>query len=358
MKLRGRVTPIGLDVGGRWVKAVQLRGREGRWQVVAASRFPRTSEGGALSAEEAKRIGEVLSRQGFVGTAVVTAIPASQQVAAGVQLPPGDSAPLDQIALTQLAEAARVSPEQLTATWWEGTSSKPGERTGLAVGAKRKDIEALMTSFEAGGMEPVAVDVRGCAIARACQSLLEAPPAMTAIVDLGDTQALLVVVHQGRPVYERSLADAGMGALARTMMGQLEIDAELSQYVLARIGLGPAPRQGEGVPVWELVEDAHELISEHVAALAREVQLSLSYAAGSASAEPATKLLLCGGGAAVPGLRDKLAQATSANVQLARLADVATLWAGLDADAGGASMITAAGMAMNNPGARAVEVRA
>jgi Tfp pilus assembly PilM family ATPase len=304
------------------------------------------------------RITSVLSRQGFTGSEVIIAVPSGQQLATSVRLPPKESpAPVDQLALAQLAETARVSPDQLIATWWEGTSGKDGERTGLAVGAKRKDLDAFLDSIEAGGLTPVAADVRGCALGRACSALLEPAPALTAIIDLGEVEALLVVMHLGRPVYERALSESGMGALSRALCAELEIEPELSHYVLARIGLGPAPRAGEGVPVWELVEDAQEIIGEHVAALAKEVQVSLSYAAGSGGSDLTPRVLLTGGGAGMPALADKVASMLSAPVRVATLPDLAQIPKGLDPEAMGPSMVTAAGMAMNDPRTAAVEVR-
>src|SRR5947209_16612896 len=74
-------TPIGIDVGSRYVKAVQLdkaTTAAGRLRVAAAAIFPRSEPGTAIARPEVRRLGDVLYRHGFTGSAVVLAVPADR----------------------------------------------------------------------------------------------------------------------------------------------------------------------------------------------------------------------------------------------------------------------------------------
>src|SRR5262245_56752970 len=87
---RSSTSPIGLDIVARQVKAVQLKqtGNDGgaAWRLCAMASIPRSAEGD-VSAEEAKRIADVLDRRGFRGCEVVLAVPSEKLLATNLELP-------------------------------------------------------------------------------------------------------------------------------------------------------------------------------------------------------------------------------------------------------------------------------
>ena len=92
-RTRGR-TAIGIDVGSRTVKAIQLagrRGREARCRVVAAAIFPRTDLAafdGSIRESEVRALAERLGRIGFAGERIVLAAPSEALLQSVLELPP------------------------------------------------------------------------------------------------------------------------------------------------------------------------------------------------------------------------------------------------------------------------------
>ena len=81
-------SPIGLDIGRRCVKAVQLMRAKTGWRIAAAAVLERKTEDALLNAEEAERLCDVLHRQGFRGGDVVIAAPGRALRAEVLELPP------------------------------------------------------------------------------------------------------------------------------------------------------------------------------------------------------------------------------------------------------------------------------
>src|SRR3954469_4436858 len=87
---RGR-TPIGLDLGARRVKAIQLEHGPDGPRVAAAAVAPRAGSGAGgsiVTAAEVAGLSDLLYRTGFEGWDVVLAAPAGALVTAVLELPP------------------------------------------------------------------------------------------------------------------------------------------------------------------------------------------------------------------------------------------------------------------------------
>ncbi len=369
--LVSRLTPIGLDIGAQWIKAVQLRvTRGGGRRVVAASRFARSAGLAANGAPdvapdsaECRRIGEVLARQGFIGRRVVIGTPAARQLVAPVRLPPaGSGAPLGLIARAQLAESGRCDADSLLAAWWPlpepartaGQPGQPGDApiSALAVGAMLRDVDSAIDQLEAGGLEVAACDAEVSAIARACEPLLESPPSVSAVLSLGFRSASLSVLCGDTPVYHRLLPDLAVGLLQASLCESLKIEHDIAGYVLTETGAAsePAGPGGAGEPAaqrWEGALDARELVRRAVATMAQEIRVSLSYTAGQHPGSETARVLVIGGGAMIPGLPGVLAEETGLAARRVSLRDLAHCPPELAGLAGDAGLVAACGMALD-----------
>lgn len=82
-------SPIGIDVSGRFMNAVQLT-RHGRgWRIDAASSVPRSDAAMPLTVEELSRLASMLYRQGFRGGGIVMAVPTERLVTGMLELADG-----------------------------------------------------------------------------------------------------------------------------------------------------------------------------------------------------------------------------------------------------------------------------
>ena len=121
MKLSRRksFSPIGVDVDGRSIAAVQLSLTGEGFQIEAATVLGRIGSQFPPEQPELHRLSEVLARQGFQGKKLVLGVPSDQVLASMLDLPPaGSGAPLEQIARIELARIHKCEPADLELAMW------------------------------------------------------------------------------------------------------------------------------------------------------------------------------------------------------------------------------------------------
>ena len=384
MRWSGRKSqgPIGLDIGSRYIKAVQVS-RAGRSvNVTAAMAIPRFKDGGPLEHEEASRLAEVLYRQGFEGRRVVLAAPGESLLVGTLSVPPKQSgAPVDQIARMELARMHKHDPMSFELVHWElpttGSSGGKGAATSvMAAACPHVETEALLDLFESTGLEVVGLDVSWLALARACTPMF-APPAedkktaetqakTVAILDIGWRTARVIVLRNDVIIFERVLTEGGLCKLRDTLKNQLQLDDNATDFLLRDVGCSPPQRDAsesdrrvadrrasdrrasdqQASADDDAFKEPRRLITVHFAALLEELKVSLSYAVQQFRGEGIDKLVLCGGGGAIPGLPQQLHEAFQFDVISADVAQLATCPHGLERFCGSTVLTAALGLAL------------
>lgn len=344
-------SPIGLDIGSRRVKAVQLAGSGAKARVVAAACIDRLTPGAVLTPQEAERISGTLRRRGFSGQSVVAAVPLDRLVSGTLELPPKASgAPLEQIARQELARAGKCDPGRMEFGWWElPGAGRPGEGThALAMGCRHEDSEPFLEALESGGLECLALDAAPVALARALAPCVGAPPELTVVVEIGFSAVQVMILH-GRPstlVYERLMRELGVRAVQKRMEEQLGGDGELSEYLLRSVGC----EQGVDAPGLEQQQEARGIVAQHAELVANELRVSVSYAQRRFGGQVA-KVLLTGGGADIPGFADRVMTRLEMEGRCVR-ADTLAAWNSDFGDAAGPAGLVAMGLALHSDNER------
>ncbi|HXE55665.1 MAG TPA: pilus assembly protein PilM [Tepidisphaeraceae bacterium] len=338
-------TPIGLDIGARHVKAVQLERAHGpsEWRLAAAALFPRTSVGTPLESEELRQITDVLDRRGFHGNRIVVPIPADKLIGGVLEIPSRTSAvPVDQIARMEVARTHRCPPDSFEMGCWDLPAPARAKSTSqvMTVGCAHAEAEKLLSSFESHGFEVTALDVRSCALSRAAAARVNVESGISAILDLGWDSAMVVMLYGGAIVYSRALADAGTRSLHESLHKTLALDFEVSDYLLSQVGLSSSNRPDDATAI-ELPADARKLLAGYVDSIVQELNVSFSYVSHEYPETPLARLLLSGSGAAMPGLRDHLKTALSVEVSGIAPPDVVECPPGLQ-ELGSSPALTAA----------------
>ncbi len=88
------------------------------------------------------------------------------------------------------------------------------------------------------------------------------------------------------------------------------------------------------------------MVTAHFDALKCELQVSLSYAVQQVRGEGVSRVLLAGGGGAIPGLGDRLAESLAVEVATADVTALAQCPPGLERLGGSAVLAAALGLAM------------
>lgn len=375
---RQKLSPIGLDVGSRAVKAVQLSGAPGAWSLAAATLIPRSprqqtepevpsvdsddlretraadaepaKRNASLSDEELQRIARVLPRQGFVGDRLVLAVPHQQLRSGIIELPSRKSgAPLEQIARMETASIHRLAPTAFEFTWAElPATSRQHELTRAMVAAcPHADADALLDRFAEHNLDVAVLDVAAAALARLADVAEESHHHVLAVIDLGQEAATLVIIYQGTVIYERRLPEAGFAALAGTLTREFEIEDRVARYLLEEVGLVSEGEHPDAMP-----GDMRALIQDQLADLVRELNISLSYAQHQYPDVEIGPLMLVGGAARMPNLAEALSHQLPQNASVLTPAQRVAASDTMLAAAADPAMSLAAALAMHEHGGR------
>jgi type IV pilus assembly protein PilM len=341
-----RFGPIGLDLGSKKVRAVQLRWSRTGAAISAASCIARQSAEGPISDAEARRIVSTLWRQGFAGTNVVIGVPVDRVVSGVLELPSRSSgAPLEAIARQELARSIKCDAAKLEVAWWElpATARASEGMHAIAVGCRHEDSLPLLGAIEKAGLNPVAIDVPSVALTRAVAPLAGPPPELTAVLEMGQSAAQLMILHGRVLVYERIMRELGGEQLSRSLRQEMGIEENLTEFVLRKIGCGPEHVNDEGM---EQAEEVRTLVGAYAESVASELRASMSYAQRRFDG-PVTRMLATGEGAEVPGLIERIGQRAGIESRAVRADQLIASSTVGDTDMAGTCGVRALGLALH-----------
>jgi type IV pilus assembly protein PilM len=332
-------SPIGIDVGRRAVKAVQLErvgkrsagaGALGGWRVAATAVMTRADgASGPMTPTEVRQFAAALDRKSFLGNDVVLAAP-DGLLSSVLELPPmsGD-APIELIARIELARTHKCPPDSFEMGYWDLPTVARAQKatTVMAVALPHAACDPVLDAFDLEGLNVCGVDVRSCALARACAGLTDTT-GFNALVDLGAASAELILLFRGAVIYTRSLPEAGIHRLRDAVAARLKVEREVAEYLLSHVGLAGDDAAGDGeqdVVPSDLPADGRSLIVGHFDAIAQELAASFSYAVHQYRDAAVSRLLVVGGGGGVPGVAQHLTAATGIEAAVASPATLAAL---------------------------------
>ena len=281
---------VGVDLEGRFLRAVQASRTPEGWRVEAAAEVERPDSAAAVGVDDLALLLEVMDRQGFAPVELVVGVPTPDTFSEVLELPPRASgAPLEQLAKMEVARIRRCDPEAFELACWDlPAARRVGDSTHmLGVGCDHESADALLDLFEGAGARVRALDVRACALARAAGPM---PPGLTAIVELGWERARLVAVLDGVILYERRIEEAGLREARRAVQEQLDVDEDVADLLLESRGLDVDP---------ELSSECLAIVESTWEGALEEINASLSYAEHRYTGGDFGRLMVAGPGAAL-----------------------------------------------------------
>jgi len=339
-----RVSPIGIDLGARRIKAAQLRRARGQWRLEALGRFDRT-DGGALNVDHVQQLRSVLQRQGFLNRPLVLSAAWNKLLAGILELPSaGADRSRDQIARVELARMHKVPPASFEMSYWDLPAGRHGRGTAqvIAVGYPHEQADRVLDAFASAGLDVQAIEDPSCATVRACRSMLAPQPGATAILDLGYDQARLMIVCQETVIYERLLGRFGLSVLLDRLCETFGCDPATASSLIKTVGIDQSNAEQDDA---DLFEELTTLIRRHLDAIAAELPAPFEYVANQYG-QAARRVLLVGGCASNPGWAAYLDAKFEQEVLTAAPSNLAACDTNVLDKATDAGLTTAVGLAM------------
>lgn len=252
---------------------------------------------------------QALRRRGFRGNAVIVPAPSDKVRTSVVECPRTDAAgAIDAIVKSEISRAHNVAARDFESAWWALPRRGGGGPASVLASACGHDAaEAIAGLIESAGAELQTLDLRPLALARAAEHLLTpGGQALDAIVEIGWDASRVVVVGMGCVLYVRELADCGLSWASDQLVKDLGVERDVAERLLAGAG---AERSDSA-----LARLARSGVDHIVAMIARELEMSVSYAVRQFGIEQTGRALLMGAGHDAPGAEEQFGQATGLDV--------------------------------------------
>ncbi|MCE7973207.1 MAG: hypothetical protein DYG92_02605 [Leptolyngbya sp. PLA1] len=332
-------SPIGLDLDGRWLRLAQTVRVNGRERLHAAARVERLGSG-ALDRREAEFISNLIDWHGFQRAPLVVGLPRAAAVSAALELPPVvGGAPAAQIARLELARSARCEPDEIDAAFWPVPApARSGEGLHvLAVGARRALIGDMLDALDGAGLRVAALDTREWGLVRGGGAWVQGA-GLRCLIEVGWEATTLVLSISGTIVFTRVMELSGLARLFEVVCQRRGIATPIMDALLER------PESQASAHLWEQCTPTLRDFSE---ALLPEIRRSLAYIGQRHPGVEVTGALLCGDGAAIPGLAAAVGAAGGVACRIVSPADVIAMPEGAGRACASPGMVCALGLSMH-----------
>ena len=306
---RKHVPMIGLDISSSSAKLVEL-GRSATGEYVLERMASEPFEKGWITDGQIEKFDEVvaavrklLDKSGTKTRLVVMAMPQSAVITKRINLPAGLRD--EELALQVESEANQYIPFSLDEVSLDfcviGPSPTSGGDIEVLIAASRKErVQDRQGLAEAAGLKPVVLDIEShaslLAISRVVATLPnEGRDALIALFEIGADTTSLKVLREGEMLYDRDQAFGGsqLTTLISRQYGFSFEEAEIKKLA------GELPDDYENA-----------ILAGFVDSLSQEIGRALQYFFTSTPHHKVHYVMLAGGTATLPGLKDRVTELT------------------------------------------------
>ncbi len=300
---------IGLDISSSSVKLVELSQTNTGEYVLerfASEPFEKgwIADGQIEKFDEvAEAVRKVVTKSGTRTKHVAMAMPQSAVITKKIMLPAGLRE--EEMELQVEAEANQYIPFSLDEVSLDfcviGPSTTSAGDVEVLIAASRKDrVQDRQGLAEAAGLKPAILDIESHASRLAMQRLVAALPgegkdALVALFEIGAENTSLKVLRDNELLYDRDQAFGG---------------AQLTQLISRQYGFSFEEAESKKL-AGDLPEDfQNTILSPFVDSLSQEIGRALQYFFTSTPHHKVHYVMLAGGTATLPGLKDRVTELT------------------------------------------------
>jgi type IV pilus assembly protein PilM len=309
--LRGKSASamVGLDISSSSAKLVELS-QSGSGELVIERFASEPFEKGWITDgqiekfdEVAEAVKRVIAKSGTRTKNVVMAMPQSAVITKKIQLPAGLRE--DELELQVESEANQYIPFSLDEVTLDfcvigPSSSSPGDVDVLIAASRKEKVEDRQGLAEAAGLKPVVLDIESNASRLAMSRLVKALPsegkeALVALFEIGADTTSLKVILDDELVYDRDQAFGG---------------AQLTQLISRQYGFSFEEAEQKKL-AGDLPDDYESaILTPFVDSMSQEIGRALQYFFTSTPHHKVHYVMLSGGTATLPGLKERVTELT------------------------------------------------
>ena len=313
-------TTIGLDIGSSAVRAVQVstsRGGATLDRIGQVMLPPGAVRDGEIIDTDAvaAAIRELWSRYKLKGKKVTLGLANQQVVVRQVDVPYMSDPELRESLAFQAQDYIPIAVDQAILDFHtlEVYEQDSGERFSriLLVAAQREMVGRILDTVEKAKLEPIGLDLDAFAVLR---TLAPSPAIDDAdgelLIDIGHAVTNIVVHRSGTPHFVRILLMGG-GQVTDGLVNGLGMEYAQAEAAKAELGLHAV----DGDPA---SQDVAAIIAERANRFVEEIRGSVDYYLAQGEAIDIRRMVVTGGGAELPMLRERLAETLRLHVDRGR----------------------------------------
>jgi len=302
---------FGLDIGRSFVKIVDVKYSSKKYTLTSAVSFP-TPGGGIMSESpiELKKVSDVIKKA--VSSAKITkdkcavSLIESQVVTRLIQLPNLTDKELS-AAINWEAEQYIPLPVKDVNLQYE-IISRPQSGTNekmdvLLVAAPKRVVIKYINVVRGAGLKVDSLETESASLTRAYTNKTD--PSTNIIISMGAISTELIIVKAGRVFFTRSIATGGIN-LTKAIMSEFNLPiSQAEQY-----------KQAYGILEDKLGGKVANVLKPILDILITELMKAMEFIRSHAPDAPVSRILICGGGAYLPGLAQFLTAKSGLEVSL------------------------------------------
>jgi Tfp pilus assembly PilM family ATPase len=342
-----RRSSIGVEIGMRSIRAVQLVLDRGIWNIAATTVIPR-GKADALT-DDLRQLAQTLPRRGFVGRDIVLAAPPELIVRVEFEVDAGvNNQEITERARRELASNGKCTTESLEIGWWTLPQCGPPEKKSvLAVGCRTPAAEAMLSSFDEAGLTVIAIETPSQALSRWTASFLPNAAQTFIALNIGWSSTTLSYVLDGRVAFERTIPAAGVRNIHVVIAERFGFDADEIDVLLT------SEASDSDVHNDDLAHHLDTVLCDQLNDLREEIIRSIQYLSQRYAGRAIDHVILLGEGSAIHGIDERLAASLNCRVDRPHVASDDRYPGGSDEHMTNAGLAIAAGLACRAEGVAA-----
>jgi type IV pilus assembly protein PilM len=292
-----RSGPIGVDVGSRSIKLMQLSAD--RERVIEAARWDLATDESGNDEDPylraASAIAQIRQGRNFRGRDAVFCIRSDDLFVQNIRVPHASGAELDRAVCTEAANRLPFPGEEAEVRYLETADVRQGEamrREVILMACHRSKIRRILSLAQEAGLRPVAIDVEPAALLRCYAKQFrreQDQQRRVMFVNVGAASTRVVVAQGTRAMFVKYIAVGG-SHLDRAVAGRLKMD--LADAAALRRHNGDR-RVDQRDP--EITRSLGESIRPPLERLAGQLSMCLRYYSVTFRGQPLQRLVLGGG---------------------------------------------------------------